>query len=101
MGSADIGEGRWSPLADAEPLHDRRTTIGSPGGDASDEGLFVARTLIAPLSALGFWLAIALPALYLPLFVTGLESSSELLAFLGLFALHLLALFAGRSHRRA
>lgn len=100
MGSADIGEGRWSPLADAEPLHDRRTPIGTSGGESSTGGLIAARTLTAPLSALAFWLAIALPALYLPLFVTGLESTGDLLTFLGLFGLHLLALFAGRSHRR-
>lgn len=87
-------------MADADPLHERLTPIGSHGGDATDEGLLAAKTLTAPLSALGFWLAIALPALYLPLFLTGLESASELLTFLGLFALHLLALFAGRSHRR-
>lgn len=87
-------------MADAEPLHDRRSAISSHGGESRNESLFAARTLTAPLSALAFWLAIALPALYLPLFVTGLESTSELLIFLGLFALHLLALFGGRSHRR-
>jgi len=88
-------------MADAEPLHEHRTPLGSAGGESSTAGIGAARTLIAPLSALSFWLAIALPALYLPLFVTGLESTNELLTFLGLFALHLLALFGGRTHRRS
>ena len=88
-------------MADAEPLHEHRTPIGSAGGESTGDGLQAARSLIAPLSALSFWLAIALPALYLPLFVTGLESTNELLTFLGLFGLHLLALFGGRTHRRA
>jgi hypothetical protein len=87
-------------MADAESLHEHRTPIRSTGGESTGEGLLAAKTLIAPLSALAFWLAIALPALYLPLFVTGLESTHELLTFLGLFALHLLALFGGRTHRR-
>ena len=57
------------------------------------------RLLTAPLSALAFWSAIALPALYVPLMIAGIESTRGLLVFLGLIGLHLLALFGGRSHR--
>lgn len=59
-----------------------------------------ARALSASASALAFWAAIVLPVLYLPLLATGLESIGGLVAFLGLFGIHLLALVAGRSHRR-
>jgi hypothetical protein len=58
------------------------------------------RAVTDPLSALAFWTAIALPALYLPLALTGIESTGELAIFFGLFGLHLGALLAGRSYRR-
>lgn len=52
------------------------------------------------LSVLSFWAAIALPALYLPFLVAGIDSTSGLLAFLCLFGLHVAALVGGRHHRR-
>ena len=58
------------------------------------------RSLPMPLSAIAFWLAIALPALYLPLLLTGLSTPTDLLTFLGLFGLHAVALVGGRSYRR-
>lgn len=58
------------------------------------------RSLMQPISALGFWSAIALPALYLPLLAAGLDSTDDLLVFLGLFAVHLVSLYVGRTHRR-
>lgn len=53
-----------------------------------------------PLSALSFWGAIALPAVYLPWLVAGIDTTDGLLAFLAVFGLHVLALFVGRRHRR-
>lgn len=49
--------------------------------------------------ALAFWAAIVLPALYLPLLFAGIEELRGLVVFLALFALHVLALVAGRGHR--
>ena len=57
-------------------------------------------SLANPLSAVAFWLAIALPVLYIPLLTTGIHGLEELTLFLGVFGLHLLALVAGRSYRR-
>ena len=55
---------------------------------------------VGPLvSALSFWGAIALPVCYLTLLVVGIDDRSELFLFLGLFALHVLTLIAGRSYR--
>lgn len=71
-------------------------------GSADDVSLDLSRIgqmLLAPLELLGFWSAIALPALYLPLLVTGLDGTSELLSFLALLGLHLVALVIGRSYR--
>ena len=53
------------------------------------------------VSALSFWGAIALPSVYLPLLVFGVDSTEELTTFLLLFGLHLVALFGGRRYRRA
>ena len=58
----------------------------------------VVGDLSRPLSAAAFWSALALPLLYVPLLAAGLGSTQDLLLFLGLFALHLVALFGGRSH---
>lgn len=76
-----------------QPLHERAN---------GDHPLVAAstRAVSSSLSALAFWTAIALPVLYLPLLVTGLRSTGELLVFLALFGVHVLALLAGRSHRR-
>ena len=58
------------------------------------------RWISTPLSAVAFYSAIALPALYLPLIISGIESTEGLLLFLGLFGLHVTALVGGRSHGR-
>lgn len=54
--------------------------------------------IAAPLAMLSFWAAIGIPALYIPLFVLGIDSMGDLVVFLGLFGLHLLALIGGRSY---
>lgn len=55
---------------------------------------------VGPLvSALSFWGAIVLPLCYLSLLVVGIDGTSGLLLFLGLFGLHVLTLIAGRSYR--
>lgn len=50
------------------------------------------------LSALSFWGAIALPALYLPLLLVGIDTTNGLVTFLLLFGLHVLALLGGRRY---
>lgn len=70
-------------LSNERATHDRRPVVGD---------------LSRPVSAVAFWSAIALPLLYVPLLAAGLGTTQDLLLFLGLFALHLVALFGGRSH---
>ena len=53
------------------------------------------------LSTLAFWGAIALPVVYLPLLVAGIDTPARLALFLGLFGLHVLALVGGRAHASA
>lgn len=70
-------------LSTDSPSHGHRRVVGA---------------LSEPLSALAFWSAVALPLLYVPLLAAGLGSARDLLLFLGLFVLHLVALVGGRSY---
>lgn len=53
-----------------------------------------------PLSKVAFWVAIGLPVLYLPLFLSGIETLTELFLFIGLLGIHVLALIRGSGYRR-
>lgn len=57
-------------------------------------------TLAWGIRAISFWLAIALPFLYLPLLVDGLQGANHGLVFGALLALHVGALVVGHEHRR-
>ena len=57
------------------------------------------RWLSTPVTAIAFYGAIALPAVYLPLLVAGIETTDGLVTFLGLLGLHLAALVGGRSYQ--
>ena len=82
---------RWLPMDLQRLIPVRRQLAGA-------DSLAVDR-LEAPAAAVAFWCAVALPAVYLGLLATGLDSPAELQAFLGLLALHLVALVGGRHHR--
>jgi hypothetical protein len=56
--------------------------------------------IVRSLEAVAFWCAIALPFLYVPLLVTGLETTAQLTAFLSLLALHALAIGGGYRYNR-
>jgi hypothetical protein len=67
-----------------------------------------ARATIRRLSApvvttgrtIGFWTAVGLPFLYVPLLSAGIDTPDDLLVFGALLVLNVLGLVAGRSHRR-
>lgn len=57
--------------------------------------------LRAPVVALAFWAAIALPFLHVPLLLlTGLNQPAEATAFGTLLVANLFAIYVGHSHRR-
>ena len=58
-----------------------------------------AETVRPAVRFAGFWLAVALPLLHLPLLLHGLEGS-EFHVFLGLFLANVLALLAGHNYAR-
>lgn len=60
----------------------------------------IQQTVAWLVRAIAFWLAIALPFLYLPLLVGGFEARAEMFAFAGLVVLNLVALVVGHEYRR-
>jgi hypothetical protein len=75
-----------------------------PLQETPEDGLAIPSISVAslaePLSAIAFWLAIAIPVLYIPFLTTGIHGLRELGLFLGVFGIHILALYTGRSYRR-
>lgn len=59
----------------------------------------LGRYVRRPLEAVGFWTAVVLPFLYLPLLADGFTGNDPL-AFAGLLALNVVALIAGHGYRR-
>lgn len=55
--------------------------------------------VVRPIEAVAFWAAVAMPFVYLPLLITGIETTSEAIALLALIALHVAALVVGRRYR--
>lgn len=78
--------------------------LGTDARDASLDDrvrstLGTARShVVTPLRLLGFWSAIALPFLYVPLLATGLERPEELWVFLTLLAANVVAVGIGHSY---
>lgn len=76
-----------SEATDASLADHARSTLGTARSQ-----------VVAPLRQLGFWSAIALPFLYVPLVATGLQDQSEVLVFLALLAANVLAVAIGHSY---
>ena len=55
--------------------------------------------LVKPFEVIGFWSAVALPFLYVPLVVNGPGTTAEQTALVGLVLAHVLALVLGHRHR--
>jgi len=97
-------------MSESTLQNENNSAIGSPsdasetsGGRTRLAGLYDQyqdHALTTPVEVLGFWSAVALPFLYLPLLFTGISSDAELLTFVGLLALNVAALLAGHGHKR-
>lgn len=73
-----------------------------PDGSSDDRHRSVLATarrhVFKPVQVVGFWSAIALPFLYVPLVATGLETPAELSVFMALLATNVVAVALGHSH---
>ena len=77
---------------DLSPLALDRLVAGLPAQ-------FRENPLTTPVEMVSFWLAVALPFLYLPLLVTGVTTDGELVSVLVLVVLNAVALVVGHDHR--
>ena len=66
--------------------------------DATDVARSALDLLAAPVRFAGFWSAVALPLIYLPILAGGF-AVGEASAFVALLAAHALALVVGHDHR--
>ena len=105
-------------MSDSTATTDRRSSSSSsstsgsgstrePITDAADDPdvdrRFLERTvpnLATPIRKAGFWTAIVLPFCYVPILLYGLSSPLETVAFVGVLAVNLVALYVGHAHRR-
>lgn len=55
-------------------------------------------TFFRPIEAVAFWAAVAMPFVYLPLLLTGIDTGSEQIALAALVALHIVALVVGKRY---
>lgn len=83
-----------SPSAAQDHRAVAHTETGGDAADAADS----RPTLLEPVEAIAFWAAIGLPFLYLPLFVSGPDTTAGWTATLGLVVAHVVTLYLGRSH---
>lgn len=58
----------------------------------------LSETVLVPIRGIAFWTAIFLPFLYVPLLLSGLETTSTRTAFVALVICNALALFIGHSY---
>ncbi len=77
------------------------TDPNSMDGSASDEesNASASESLSAPIRFISFWTAVALPFLYVPLLVTGLDTIGQFQTFLILLMLNFAALLLGHRYR--
>lgn len=87
---------RMSTITDSETMDG-----GGEDEESPTVGGVPTYSLAAPVRLLGFWTAVALPFLYVPLLATGLESPGQRQTFILLLALNVAALFVGHRHRDA
>jgi len=92
------------PMASPPSLSDQPSAGSSSTTESPDDahGVFgrVTLGLVTSIRAVGFWTAIAMPFLYLPLLATGLSSSFDGILFVCLLVGNLLALYVGHPHHQ-
>lgn len=55
-------------------------------------------SISSTVTAIGFWVGALLPFVYLPVFLTGVDSLSRLLLFFTLVAINVFALYVGHDY---
>lgn len=73
-----------------------------PSQSQSAQGVLapIRRTLGWGVRTISFWLAIGIPFLYVPFVLQGFAGPNDVLTFVGLLVLNVVALVAGHDHGR-
>lgn len=75
--------------------HDQHAAPDAQEASTTSDGQSL---LTSPVRTVGFWSAVALPFLHIPLLVSGLDTTAQTMTFLALLSLNVLALVVGRQH---
>lgn len=67
--------------------------------DGDEARLSTRYSFVSSVRFIGFWGAVVLPFLYVPLLVSGLDTAGQKETFALLLALNIVALFFGHRHR--
>ena len=70
------------------------------GSEDDETRLSSSFSFVSSIRFIGFWAAVVLPFLYVPLLANGLETSGQLQTFLLLLAANIVALLFGHHHRK-
>lgn len=76
-----------------------RETAAAEGRPAEVAGQLL-EVLLGPVEAAAFWAAVVLPFLHVPLLLSGLNSGPQVVAFVLLVVLNVVAVVLGHSHHR-
>lgn len=91
-----------SALNGPSPFGSNNAEDGESTGDA--HGSLIRRLLSSrPPKAIqlaAFWVAVALPFLYLPLLITGVQTPGERSALAAMLAVNVMALYVGHDYRQ-
>lgn len=72
----------------------------SQSRSAREELVSIRRLLYRGVRRISFWLAVAIPFLYVPFVLEGFAGLNDVLTFLALLALNVVALVAGHDYGR-
>lgn len=89
-------------MSNHTPLPNESIGPGSRDTDSARGTLGrIAQTLERPTKFVSFWIAIALPFVYLPLLTRGLGDPIVTATFFGLLALNVVALYVGHDYNQS
>ncbi|MHC3436868.1 hypothetical protein ACYJ1Y_01940 [Natrialbaceae archaeon A-gly3] len=90
-------------MSNHSPLSNDSVTRSGPETESRRDRLprRLPRSLKQPVQFLGFWSAIALPFVHIPLLLQGLDGPHVTAAFLTLLAVNLFALYVGHDYNQS
>ena len=89
-------------MSNHSPLQNESIGPAGPESESSRQAIrAVLRSLEGPTRFVSFWIAIALPFVYLPLLARGLGDPSVTATFVALLVLNVVALYVGHDYNQS